>query len=131
MSPPYHPPIYEVPRCPSDHLKVVLDYFEKLKKWDFDELSKLSTPNFTQQTLPASLGVATRTKSEDIAFLHDFRDALKGAPLEVNTQNWVFFSPELMTEFEKKIVLYEVLEEKGRIWVHVRAPPLIPFRGHH
>jgi hypothetical protein len=74
---------YQRPHRPSDQMKVVLEYFDKLKVWDFDGISKLSTPGFTQQTLPKSLGLPERTKEEDIAFLHEFRDSLKGAPLEV------------------------------------------------
>jgi hypothetical protein len=77
------PPVYQVPQHPSDQLKVVLDYFERLKHWDFDGLCKLSTSDFIQQTLPASLGLAARTKSEDIEFLHTFRDSLNSAQLQV------------------------------------------------
>jgi hypothetical protein len=81
------PQTYQKPQSPSDQLKCVFDYFEKLKVWDFDGLAKLSTPGFTQQTLPVSLGMAERTKEEDIAFLHTFRDSVQGAHLEVcNTQ---------------------------------------------
>lgn len=81
------PQTYQRPPRPSDQLKVVFDYFDKLKVWDFDGIAKLSTPGFTQQTLPASLDIAERTKEEDIAFLHTFRDSLQGAHLEVcNTQ---------------------------------------------
>ncbi|KAF8489527.1 hypothetical protein F5888DRAFT_1638531 [Russula emetica] len=95
----YQPQIYQIPSHPSQRLKVVLDYFDNLKRWDFDALSKLSTSNFTQQTLPATLGLSPRSKSEDIEFLHSFRDSLKGAPLEIN--------------------IYEINENKGRIWVHL------------
>ena len=77
------PSVYKVPNHPSDQLKVVLDYFDKLKHWDFDGLGKLSTSDFTQQTLPASLGLAARTKSKDIEFLHTFRDSLNSAQLQV------------------------------------------------
>ena len=44
---------------------------------------KLSTPSFTQETLPASLGFPGRSKSEDIKHLYTLRDCLKGDPLEV------------------------------------------------
>lgn len=85
----YQPQIYQIPDHPSQQLTVVLDYFDNLKRWDFDALSKLSTSTFTQQTLPASLGLSPRTKNEDIQYLHSFRDSLKGAPLEVgNPQSW-------------------------------------------
>jgi hypothetical protein len=83
MSPKYEPPVYQIPPNPSRQLKVVLDYFNFLKTWDLETLSQLSTPYFTQVTLPASLGVPIRSKSEDIEFLHHFRDSLKGVPLEV------------------------------------------------
>jgi hypothetical protein len=75
--------IYEIPHQPSPQLKAVLDYFDGLKTWDFEKITKLSTPYFTQKTLPASLGEPARSKSEDIKLLHTFRDSLKGGPLEV------------------------------------------------
>jgi hypothetical protein len=87
----YQPPIYQIPTEPSGQLKVVLDYFNCLKTWDFETLSQLSTPGFTQATLPASLGVPVRSKNEDIEFLHTFRDSLKGAPLEVCGHMDIFF----------------------------------------
>jgi hypothetical protein len=80
----YQPQIYQIPNHSSQQLKVVLDYFDNLKRWDFDALGKLSTSDFTQQTLPASLGLSPRTKSEYIGYLHTFRDSLNGAPLEVS-----------------------------------------------
>jgi hypothetical protein len=75
--------IYQVPRDPSPQLRAVLDYFDCLKTWDFEKAAKLSTPYFTQKTLPASLSVPGRSKSEDINNLHDLRGLLKGGPLEV------------------------------------------------
>jgi hypothetical protein len=85
MSSEYKLPIWPKPPKPSPELKVVLDYFNCLSKWDLETLSQLSTSYFTQVTLPASLHIAARTKQEDIEFLHQFRDSLKGAPLEVCT----------------------------------------------
>jgi hypothetical protein len=86
----YQPPIYQIPNHPSQQLKVVLDHFNNLKRWDFDALSKLSTSDFTQQILPASLASSRRTKNEYIEYLHDLRDSLNGAPLEVrNAQTLV------------------------------------------
>jgi hypothetical protein len=79
----YQPPIYQIPNHPSQQLKVVLNHFNNLNRWDFDALSKLSTSDFTQQILPASLGSSRRTKNEYVEYLHDLRDALNGAPLEV------------------------------------------------
>ena len=75
--------IYQIPYQPSPQLKAVLDYFDCLKTWDFEKITKLSAPYFTQKTLPASLGVPARSKSEDIKHLHTLRDFLKGGPLEV------------------------------------------------
>ena len=75
--------IYQPPGQPSDQLQVVLDYFDALKVWDFDGVGKLFTPYFTQQSLPASLGIAARTKAEDIAYLHTVRDSVNGEQLEV------------------------------------------------
>ena len=84
MSSPNHQhQIYEVPHMPSSQLQAVLDYFDCLKTWDFEKITKLSTPYFSQKTLPASLGVPARSKSEDIKYLHTLRDSLKGGPLEV------------------------------------------------
>jgi hypothetical protein len=76
-------PKYQLPPIPSPQLKVVLDYFKCLSRWDLDKLSLLSAPHFIQETLPGSMGIPSRTKSEDIAFLKEFRDSLKSAPLEV------------------------------------------------
>jgi hypothetical protein len=75
--------IYQIPHQPSPQLKVVLDYFDCLKTWDFERIAKLSAPYYTQKTLPATLSVPGRSKSEDIDNLHNLRDLLKGAPLEV------------------------------------------------
>jgi hypothetical protein len=90
-SPKYEPPSYEIPAKPSEQLAVVLDYFNCLKIWDLKTLSQLSTPtpDFTQVTLPASLAIPARSKSEDIEFLHKFRDSLKGAPLDVRKQTGI------------------------------------------
>jgi hypothetical protein len=75
--------IYQIPDQPSPQLKAVLEYFDCLKTWDFEKVTKLSTPYFTQKTLPASMNVPTRNKSEDIKNLHDLQGLLKGGPLEV------------------------------------------------
>jgi hypothetical protein len=83
MSSEYQLPIWPKPPKPSPQLKVVLDYFDCLSKWDLETLSQYSTSYFTQETLPASLHIAARTKKEDIEFLHQFRDSLNGAHLEV------------------------------------------------
>ncbi len=119
----YNPPTYPIPSKPSPQLKVVLDYFDCLKKWDLETLSQLSTSYFTQVTLPASLGIPARSKNEDIEFLHKFRDDLKGAPLEVcNGRGHV--SAKLTKNTRGKIIIYDINESKSKIWVHVRALPL-------
>jgi hypothetical protein len=79
----YQPPIYQIPNHPSQQLKVVLDYIDNIKRWDFDALSKLSTSDFTQRIFPASLGLSPSTKNECIENLHTLRDSLKGGTLEV------------------------------------------------
>ena len=80
----HQPPIYQIPSHTSQQLKVALEFFDILKRWDFDALDKLWTSDFTQQLLPASLGSPPHTKSEYIEYLHNFRDSLNGAPLEVS-----------------------------------------------
>jgi hypothetical protein len=53
MSSPNHvPQIYRVPHDPPPQLKTVLDYFDCPKTYDFEKITKLSTPYFTQETLP-------------------------------------------------------------------------------
>jgi hypothetical protein len=74
---------WPVPSNPSPQLKVVLEYFDCLGKWDLETLAQLSTSYFYQVTLPASMNIPYKTKKEDIEFLHKLRDSLKGAPLEV------------------------------------------------
>jgi hypothetical protein len=79
----YQLPIYQIANHPSQQLKVVLDHLDNLKRRDFDVLSKLSTSDFTQQILPASLGLSPRTKNECVEYLHTLRDLLKRGPLGV------------------------------------------------
>jgi hypothetical protein len=123
----YKPPIYQIPSKPSRQLKVVLDYFNSLKTWDLETLAQLSTPNFSQATLPASLGIPVRTKEEDIAFLHTFRDSLKSAPLEVCSMR-LYSSLIWRADISLKIIIHDVNESKGNIWVHVRHTPFFyPF----
>ena len=77
------PQIYQIPNHPSQRLKVVLDYLDNVKRWDFNALSNQFTSDFTLQILPASLRLSPRTKSQYIESLHTLRDSLNGAPLEV------------------------------------------------
>ena len=75
--------VYQIPDQPSPQLKAVLDYFDCLETWDFEKIATLSAPYFTQKTLPASLNVPARSKSEDIKELHFLRDLQKGGPTQV------------------------------------------------
>jgi hypothetical protein len=97
--------------CPSRQLKAVLDYFDCLKRRDFETIP---TPNFA---LPASSGFPARTKSEDIKHLQDY---LKGAPLEVFNRQ-----PRFGEVTALKSIMYGVNENK-EIWVQVRTFPC-PF----
>ena len=83
LSQEYQPPIYQIRKHPSRRLKVVLDYLDNVKRWDFGALSNQFTSHFTLQILPASLHFSPRTVCEYIESLHTLRDSLKGAPLEV------------------------------------------------
>jgi hypothetical protein len=76
----YRPPDLPDPKPPSRQLKVVLDYLDNVKRWDFDALSKQFTSHFTLQILPASLHLSPRTNSE---YIDSLRDPLNGAPLAV------------------------------------------------
>ena len=89
----YQPPIYQIPKHPSQQLKVVLDYLDSFKRWDFDALGKLCTSDFTQQILPASLGLPPRAKNECTESLYALRDALNGAPLEVRNAHTLVSPP--------------------------------------
>jgi hypothetical protein len=95
---------YQLPPDPSPQLQVVLDYFKYLSRWDFDKLSSLSSPRFTQETLPASLGTPSRTNSKDIAFLKEIRDSLKSAPLQVGQMNVVPLADRRTRRFKYTIL---------------------------
>jgi hypothetical protein len=132
----YQHPIYQIPNDPSQQLKVVLEYLDNLKRWDFDALNKLSTSDFTQQILPSSLGLLPRTKNECTEYLHTFRDSLNSAPLEVrNAQTLV--SP-LVFDCKERLSytkLTRVRVKFGSTYVpsitlapRARATVLIPYR---
>jgi hypothetical protein len=53
----------------SSQLKTVLRYFELVKTLDTVELGKLFADDYVQSTRPLSLGVPSRTKEDDLAFL--------------------------------------------------------------
>lgn len=74
---------YEIPEAPSPQVKAILHYFDQIRVLNVHELEKLFTDDFVQSTRPLSLGVPSRTKEEDLAFLKGFSDQLGGRPLEV------------------------------------------------
>lgn len=74
---------YEIPKDPSPQVKAVLHYFDQIRVLNLEEIERLFTDDFVQSTRPLSLGVPSRTKKEDLAFLQGFADQLGGRPLEV------------------------------------------------
>jgi hypothetical protein len=74
---------YETSTDPSPQVKAVLHYLDQVKVLNLREIEKLFTDDFVQSTRPLSLGVPSRTKEEDLAFLQGFADQLGGRPLEV------------------------------------------------
>jgi len=74
---------FETPKGPSSQLKTVLRYFELIRALDLVELDKLFADDFVQSTRPLSLGVPSRTKEEDLAFLGALAEKLKGGRVEV------------------------------------------------
>jgi hypothetical protein len=129
-------PNFQWPLDPSPQLRVVFDYLNHLSRWELDEISLLSSANFIKETLPASMGVPSRTKSEDIAFLKELQDSLYNFPLEVCFNSMVAVSPRSISRLADwgvcvplKIMVYDMNESKGKVWVHVRTiPPLCPPR---
>ena len=71
-------PLYEFPKNPSPQLEVLQKYYAFLSVFDIDNLNTLFTDDFTQKTLPSSLGVPDKTKNDFFAFLRrlqaDFKD---------------------------------------------------------
>lgn len=77
---------FELPKSPSSQLKTVLDYFDLVRVLNLAELEKLFTDDFVQTTLPSSLGVPSRTKQEDLAFLRGLSEQLEGRHIQVRYQ---------------------------------------------
>lgn len=75
---------YVYPVSPSPQVQLVRDYIQYLSAFNLDKLSGLTTDNFTQQMLPADLGVAPRTKAEDLAFLQQLQAQRNGTPIHVS-----------------------------------------------
>jgi hypothetical protein len=78
------PQTYVFPPFPSPQVKAVQDYLKYISEYDFDRLSNLMTDDFTLTTLPMSMGIPDRTKSEEFAFLKDMQAVLDGKPLVVS-----------------------------------------------
>jgi hypothetical protein len=74
---------FEIPKSPSSQLKTVLDYLDLVKVLNLDEIEKLFTDDFVQNTFPSSLNVPPRTKQEDIEFLRGLSEQLEGRHLQV------------------------------------------------
>jgi hypothetical protein len=75
---------YVYPVSPSPQVRLVREYIQYLSAFDIDRLSGLTTDNFTQQMLPTDLGVAPRTKAEDLAFLKELQTQRNGTPIHVS-----------------------------------------------
>jgi ketosteroid isomerase-like protein len=75
------------PKNPSSQLRTVLRYFELIKTLDTVELGKLFADDFVQSTRPLSLGVPSRTKEEDLAFLRGLAEKIEGRRLEVSVRS--------------------------------------------
>ena len=75
--------MFDMPKSPSSQLKTVLRYFDLVKVLDLAEIDKLFADDFVQSTRPLSLGVPSRTKEEDLAFLRGFAEKLEERRLEV------------------------------------------------
>ena len=80
---------FETPKSPSSQLKTVLRYLDLVRTLDLAELDALFADGFVQSTRPLSLGVPSRTKQEDLAFLGALAEKLKGRRVEVD---FFFFS---------------------------------------
>jgi hypothetical protein len=124
----HQPPIYHIPNHPSRQLKVVLDYFDSIKRWDFDALSKLFTSDFTQHVLPMSLGSSPRTKNEYIEYIHTLRESLKGGPLKVCDQGP--FPPRFSELTSLRRLLYTMSMRTRAKFGSTHVPSLIPFSSH-
>ncbi|KAH9971775.1 hypothetical protein BJV74DRAFT_865523 [Russula compacta] len=99
---------FEIPEHPSPQLKTVLRYLDSVKVFDLAEIKGLFADDFVQSTRPLSLGVPSRTKEEDLAFLGGFSEKLQGRHLEVT--------------------IYDFVESPGKAWAHVCGNlPIIIF----
>lgn len=76
---------YEFPKDPSPQLEVLQKYYAFLSVFDLDNLNTLFTDDFTQKTLPSSLGAPDKTKKDFFAFLGQLQADFKGQNLNVST----------------------------------------------
>lgn len=81
---------YVFPAHPPPQVKVIQQYLKCYSEFDFEGFGKVTTDDFTQQTLPLSLGQSIRSKAEEIAALEQLRDGLGGKPMQVSkaTTTW-------------------------------------------
>jgi len=90
---------YEIPECPSPQVKAVLHYLDQVKVLNLHEIEKIFTDDFVQTTQPLSLGIPSRTKEEDLAFLQGLLEQQGGRPI--------------------KIDIFDIIDSPGRAWAHV------------
>ena len=74
---------HEISKSPSPPEKAILHYLDQVKVLNLYEIDKIFTDDFVQSTRPLSLGIPSRTKQEDLAFLQGLSDQLGGRPMEV------------------------------------------------
>lgn len=73
----------EISKGPSPQVKTVLHYLDQVKVLNLEEIEKIFADGFTQYTRPLSLGIPSRTKKEDLAFLQGLAEQLQGRHIEV------------------------------------------------
>jgi len=95
---------YVFPALPSPQVKIIHEYLKCYSAFDFEGFSKVTTDDFTQQTLPLSLDQPIRPKAEEIAALKQLRDALGGEPM--------------------RLTIYDIDDGLGKTWVHLKLDSL-------
>ncbi|KAH9039841.1 hypothetical protein EDB84DRAFT_1674601 [Lactarius hengduanensis] len=90
---------YEIPKEPSPGVKAVLHYLDQLRVLNLHEIEKLFTDDFVHSARPLSLGIPSRNKQENLAFLQGLADQLGGRPVE--------------------ITIYDIIESPGKAWAHI------------
>lgn len=75
---------YEFPPLPSPQVIAVREYLKFFSEYNIEGLRKVTTDDFTASTLPASLGVATKTRDEEFAVVKQLQTSFEGKPLQVS-----------------------------------------------